>query len=78
MSKAKKSIRRFLESIDKSGKAESGARKTRFIPQRDGSLRRLVTRKDGTVEKDYFLALEGALKDVDIERPIKDLRRKWK
>jgi antitoxin component of MazEF toxin-antitoxin module len=30
-----------------------------------------------TKEKDDFLALEGALKDVDIERPIKDLI-KWK
>lgn len=29
-------------------------------------------------EKDDFLALEGALKDVDIERPIKELRKKWK
>jgi len=29
-------------------------------------------------EKDDFLALEGALKDVDIERPIKELNRKWK
>lgn len=29
-------------------------------------------------EKDDFLALEGALKDVDIERPIKELDKKWK
>jgi hypothetical protein len=32
-----------------------------------------VTRKDGIVEKDDFLSLEGAFKDVDIERPIKEL-----
>lgn len=31
-----------------------------------------------TKEKDDFLALEGALKDVDIERPIKELDKKWK
>jgi hypothetical protein len=77
MSEAKESIRRFLKTIDKGGKIE-WARKTRFIPKPDGSMRRLVTRKDGTVEKDDFLALEGTLKDVDIERPIKKLRRKWK
>lgn len=58
MSKAKESTRRFLEIIDKGGKIE-WARKTRFISKPDGSIRRLVTRKDGTVEKDEFLALEG-------------------
>jgi len=31
-----------------------------------------------TKERDDFLALEGALKDVDIERPIKELAKKWK
>ena len=29
-------------------------------------------------EKDDFLALEGALKDVDVERSIKELNQKWK
>lgn len=29
-------------------------------------------------EKNDFLALEGALKDVDIERPLKELDKKWK
>ena len=77
MSNAKESIRRFLVTIDKGGKVE-WARKTRFILKPDGSMRRLVTRKDGTVEKDDFLALEGALKDVDIERPLKELGSKWK
>jgi len=77
MSKAKESIHRFLETIDKGGKVEC-ARKTRFIPHCNGSLQRLVTDKDGAVEKDDFLALERALKNVNIERPIKDLRSKRK
>lgn len=29
-------------------------------------------------EKDDFLALEGALKEVDIEHPVKELGKKWK
>lgn len=76
MSKAKEAVRRFLQTIDK-GRATEWTRKTQFIPQPDGPMRRLVTRKDGTVEKDDFLALEGTFKDVDIERPIKALGRKW-
>ncbi len=60
MSKAKESIRRFLETIDKGGRAE-WARKTQFIPQPDGSMRRLVTRKDGTVEKDEIIPADRAL-----------------
>ncbi len=60
MSKAKASIRRFLETLDKGGRAK-WARKTQFIPQPDGSLRRLVTRKDGTVEKDEILPADRAL-----------------
>jgi len=31
------------------------ARKTEFIPQRDGSMRRVITRRDGTVEKDHLI-----------------------
>lgn len=31
------------------------ARKTEFIPQRDGSMRRIITRRDGTVEKDHLI-----------------------
>jgi hypothetical protein len=50
MSKAKETVRRFIETLDKGGKVE-WARKTRFIPKPDGSMRRLVTRKDGTVTK---------------------------
>jgi putative transcriptional regulator len=41
----------LLESI-RELKAQKWARKTEFIPQPDGSLRRLITRRDGTVEKD--------------------------
>jgi putative transcriptional regulator len=54
MSKAKESIRRYLETFDKSGRIE-WARKTQFIPQPDGTMRRMVTRKDGTVEKDEII-----------------------
>lgn len=31
------------------------ARKTEFLPQRDGSIRRVITRRDGTVEKDHII-----------------------
>jgi putative transcriptional regulator len=31
------------------------ARKTEFIPQDDGSVRRLITRCDGTIEKDQVI-----------------------
>lgn len=54
MSKAKKAVRDFLDAIDKGGFA-TWIRKTNFITQPDGSLRRLVTRKDGTVEKDEII-----------------------
>lgn len=60
MSKAKASVRRFLETLGKGGRVE-WARKTQFIPQPDGSLRRLVTRKDGTVEKDEIVPADRTL-----------------
>jgi len=60
MSKAKESVHRFLKSIDKGSRLE-WARKTQFIPQKDGSLRRLVTRKDGTVEKDEIIPADRSL-----------------
>lgn len=60
MSKAKEVLCRFVGSIDKGGKVE-WARKTQFIPQKDGSLRRLVTRRDGTVEKDEIIPSERIL-----------------
>jgi len=60
MSRAKESVERFLKSIDKD-KQVAWARKTQFIPQPDGSLRRLVTRKDGTVEKDELIPADRSL-----------------
>lgn len=37
------------------------ARKTEFFPRRDGSIRRVITRSDGTAEKDHILPAEKAL-----------------
>jgi putative transcriptional regulator len=48
----------LLESI-RELKAQKWARKTEFIPQPDGSLRRLITRRDGTVEKDEVVPAEA-------------------
>jgi putative transcriptional regulator len=36
------------------------ARKTQLSPQPDGSMRRVVTRRDGTVEKDEMIPAEKA------------------
>jgi putative transcriptional regulator len=36
------------------------ARKTEFFPQPDGSMRRVITRRDGTVEKDHIIPAEKA------------------
>ncbi len=36
-------------------------RKTEFFPQPDGSIRRVITRRDGTVEKDHVIPAEKAL-----------------
>ena len=60
MSKAKEAVRRFIDIMDKGGQIQ-WARKTRFIPQPDGSLRRLVTRKDGTVERDEIIPADRML-----------------
>jgi len=60
MSRAKEAVQRFIKSIDK-GKQVEWARKTQFLPQPDGSLRRLVTRKDGTVEKDEIIPADRSL-----------------
>jgi DNA-binding transcriptional regulator YiaG len=60
MSRAKESVRRFIETTEKSGKME-WARQTRFIPKPDGSIRRIITRKDGTVEKDEIIPADRAL-----------------
>jgi putative transcriptional regulator len=37
------------------------ARKTEFFPRRDGSIRRVISRPDGTVEKDHIIPAEQAL-----------------
>ena len=60
MSKAKDAMRRFIETIDKGGEV-GWARKTRFIPRADGSLRRQVMRKDGTIEKDEIIPADRTL-----------------
>jgi len=60
MSRAKESVERFIKAIDK-GKQVNWARKTQFIPQPDGSLRRQVTRRDGTVEKDEVVPADRSL-----------------
>ena len=36
------------------------ARKTEFITQEDGLIRRLITRRDGTIEKDEIIPAEKA------------------
>ncbi|MGD0886833.1 MAG: helix-turn-helix domain-containing protein [Thermodesulfovibrionales bacterium] len=60
MSKVKEALGRFIKTIDKGSKVE-WARKTRFSQLPDGSLRRLVTRKDGTIEKDEIIPPERIL-----------------
>ena len=42
-------------------KRDRWARKTEFVRQPDGSVRRLVTRRDGTIEKDETIPAEKAL-----------------
>lgn len=37
------------------------ARKTEFTTQPDGSVRRIITRRDGTIEKDEIIPAEKAL-----------------
>lgn len=37
------------------GKRGKWARKTEFTRRRDGSIRRIITRRDGTVEKDHVI-----------------------
>ena len=43
------------EALEQARRGE-WVRKTEFLPQPDGALRRLVTRRDGTVEKDERIA----------------------
>ena len=42
------------------------ARKTEFFPQPDGSIRRVITRRDGTVEKDHIIP--ASLNKTNYER----------
>jgi putative transcriptional regulator len=42
-------------------KRAAWARKTVFFPRRDGSIRRVISRRDGTVEKDHIIPAERAL-----------------
>lgn len=60
MSNTKKAMRSFIESISNVDKVE-WVRKTQFVQQKDGSLRRLVTRRDGTVEKDDIIPTDRTL-----------------
>ena len=41
------------------------ARKTEFTPQADGSIRRVISRRDGTIEKDDIVPAEKALRVAD-------------
>ncbi len=49
----------LLQAIHET-KRDDWARKTEFITQPDGSIRRLITRRDGTIEKDEIIPAEKA------------------
>jgi Predicted transcriptional regulator len=55
MSKAKKAVEQYLRELD-AGRTPEWARKTEFIPLRNGSMRRRITRSDGTVEKSEIIS----------------------
>ena len=42
-------------------KRRAWARKTEFVVQPDGSVRRIITRRDGTIEKEEVIPAERAL-----------------
>ena len=50
----------LLQALDEA-KRGKWARKTEFFPQPDGSMRRVITRRDGTVEKDHIIPAEKSL-----------------
>ena len=50
----------LLQALDEM-KRSKWARKTEFFPQPDGSIRRVITRRDGTVEKDHIIPAEKSL-----------------
>ena len=49
----------LLQSLNEL-KRSGWARKTEFTPQADGSIRRVITRRDGTIEKDEIISAEKA------------------
>jgi putative transcriptional regulator len=49
----------LLQAIQEMKRGE-WARKTEFTPQRDGSIRRVISRRDGTIEKDEIISAEKA------------------
>ena len=46
------------------------ARKIEFTPQADGSVRRVVTRHDGTVEKDEMIPSEKLRSPLPVRQPV--------
>lgn len=49
----------LLQSLQELKRGE-WARKTEFTPQPDGSIRRVIIRRDGTIEKDEIITAEQA------------------
>lgn len=49
----------LLQAVQQMKRGE-WARKTEFVAQADGSIRRLITRRDGTIEKDEVIPAEQA------------------
>lgn len=57
MSRAKELLKSYLEE-QSAGGGPRWVRKTEFIPQPDGSVRRRIVRHDGTVEKGEIIPAE--------------------
>lgn len=49
----------LLQALNEA-KRHQWARKTEFIPQADGTVRRVITRRDGSIEKDEVVASDRA------------------
>lgn len=49
----------LLQALNEA-KRHQWARKTEFIPQADGTVRRVITRHDGTIEKDEVVTSDRA------------------
>ena len=56
----KRDLNAELEKALEGMKRNKWARKTEFFPRSDGSIRRVITRRDGTVEKDHIIPAEKA------------------